>query len=359
MSSSCYSIQTIVNHLKHCTKLKQLQSMYAVMVKTNSNQDCFLMNQYISALSTFNRIDYAVLAHTQMENPNVFVYNAMIKGSVQSNQPVHALELYVQMLRANVSPSSYTFPSLIKACGLVSQLRFAEAVHGHVWRNGFDSHLFVQTSLVDFYSTVVTGTDMTLKTIKLMLDIIVTDDSGSRIVLMVLKDEATKTRVIVMRKGVEKKSLVGFIVNLFRYASFFFLRHKLPAESPFTRMTQVIVSAVRKQKAPVPGDPKQLHELSLDEHIGSGKFRMARTRSLGLLDKASMENGSRSLWMLCSVNQVEETSKCLKCFQSRLLLPYLAPFWLQCTPYSSNRELSKTGASDPTLKFLQHASQLL
>ncbi|KAJ6728929.1 hypothetical protein OIU85_019910 [Salix viminalis] len=57
-----------------------------------------------------------------MENPNVFVYNAMIKGLVQSYQPVQALELYVQMLRANVSPSSYTFPSLIKACGLVSQL---------------------------------------------------------------------------------------------------------------------------------------------------------------------------------------------------------------------------------------------
>ncbi|KAJ6687231.1 hypothetical protein OIU79_016868 [Salix purpurea] len=154
MSSSCYSIQTIVNHLKHCTKLKQLHSMYAVMVKTNTNQDCFLMNQYISALSTFNRIDYAVLAYTQMENPNVFVYNAMIKGLVQSYEPVQALELYVQMLRANVSPSSYTFPSLIKACGLVSQLRFAEAVHGQVWRNGFDSHLFVQTSLVDFYSSM-------------------------------------------------------------------------------------------------------------------------------------------------------------------------------------------------------------
>ncbi|KAB5569866.1 hypothetical protein DKX38_003659 [Salix brachista] len=89
-----------------------------------------------------------------MENPNVFVYNAMIKGLVQSYQPVQALELYVQMLRANVSPSSYTFPSLIKACGLVSQLRFAEAVHGQVWRNGFDSHLFVQTSLVDFYSSM-------------------------------------------------------------------------------------------------------------------------------------------------------------------------------------------------------------
>lgn len=50
-----------------------------------------------------------------------------------------------------------------------------------------------------------------------------------------------------------------------------FYRHKLAAESPFTRMAQVLVAAVKKWKVPVPDDPKQLHEHSLDEYIGSGK----------------------------------------------------------------------------------------
>ncbi|CAK7349323.1 unnamed protein product [Dovyalis caffra] len=154
MSTNYLSIQTIVSHLKHCSKLKQLQSLYATMFKTNTNQDCFLMNQFISACSTCDRIDYAVLAYTEMKNPNVFVYNAMIKGFVQCYQPIKALELYIHMLRANVSPTSYTFPSLTKACSLVSQLRFGEAVHCHVWRNGFDSDVFIQTSLVDFYSSM-------------------------------------------------------------------------------------------------------------------------------------------------------------------------------------------------------------
>jgi peptide/histidine transporter 3/4 len=60
-----------------------------------------------------------------------------------------------------------------------------------------------------------------------------------------------------------------------------FYRNKLPPVSLFTRMDQVIVASVRKWKVPVPGDPKQLHELSLDDYTGSGKFGIAYTSSLG------------------------------------------------------------------------------
>lgn len=146
--------QTIFDQLKKCSSLKNLESAYASMIKTNADQDCFLVNQYISACSTFSRIDYAVLAFTQMENPNVFVYNAMIRGFVRCFHPTKALECYIEMLRAKVMPTSYTFSSLIKACSSVSSLGFGEAVQCHIWRNGFSSHVFVQTALIDFYSSL-------------------------------------------------------------------------------------------------------------------------------------------------------------------------------------------------------------
>ena len=146
--------QTIFDQLKKCSSLKNLESAYASMIKTNADQDCFLVNQYISACSTFPRIDYAVLAFTQVQNPNVFVYNAMIRGFVRCFHPSKALECYMEMLRAKVMPTSYTFSSLIKACSSVSALGFGEAVQCHIWRNGFSSHVFVQTALIDFYSSL-------------------------------------------------------------------------------------------------------------------------------------------------------------------------------------------------------------
>ncbi|XP_073263808.1 protein NRT1/ PTR FAMILY 5.2-like [Populus alba] len=147
----------------------------------------------------------------------------------------------------------------------------------------------------------------------------VIDDSGSRIVLVVLRDEATETRemslltlavsvptlrptscghALAAGSGGTKPSIstmgadqfdvyiqdnvgwtlgyalptLGLAVSIIVFlVGTPFYRHKLPAESPLTRMAQVLVAAVKKWKVPVPDDPKQLHELSLDEYIGSGK----------------------------------------------------------------------------------------
>ncbi|TYH57231.1 hypothetical protein ES332_D08G075300v1 [Gossypium tomentosum] len=146
--------QAIVDQIKQCSKLYQLEMIYATMVKTNANQDCFLSNQFVTACSSFRRMDYAILAFTEMEKPNVFVYNALIKALVHCHHPFTALDYYKHMLRARVWPTSFTFSSLVKACCLVSEFGFGESVHGHVWKHGFKSHVFVQTALIDFYANV-------------------------------------------------------------------------------------------------------------------------------------------------------------------------------------------------------------
>ncbi|KAH9785227.1 protein nrt1/ ptr family 5.2 [Citrus sinensis] len=91
-----------------------------------------------------------------------------------------------------------------------------------------------------------------------------------------------------------------------------FYRHKLPSGSPMTRIAQVIVAAVRKWKEPVPTDPKELHELSLEEYSKSNKFRIDHTPSLRFLDKAAVKTGPSSPWMLSPVTQVEETKQMVK-----------------------------------------------
>ncbi|KAK1265954.1 Pentatricopeptide repeat-containing protein [Acorus gramineus] len=88
-----------------------------------------------------------------MEEPNVYVYNALIRGFVRCFSPVSALRSYVTMSRSHVEPTSYTFPSLIKACALASAIGFGESVHGRTYKGGFGSHVFVQASLIDLYSS--------------------------------------------------------------------------------------------------------------------------------------------------------------------------------------------------------------
>ncbi|XP_062149159.1 protein NRT1/ PTR FAMILY 5.2-like isoform X2 [Alnus glutinosa] len=89
-------------------------------------------------------------------------------------------------------------------------------------------------------------------------------------------------------------------------------RHKVAAESPLTRIGQVLVAAIRKWKVPVPNDPKELHELSLEDYAKTRKFRIDYTPSLRLLDKAAVKNGPSKPRLLCAVTQVEETKQMVK-----------------------------------------------
>ncbi|KAK7395444.1 hypothetical protein VNO78_16002 [Psophocarpus tetragonolobus] len=145
---------TILSHIKRCFCPKSLESVYASMVKTNTNKDCFLMNQFISACSALSFIDLATSAFAHMEKPNALAYDSLIRGCIHCCCSDQALVYYMHMLRNNVMPTSYSFSSLIKACTLLRDSAFGKAVHGHVWKCGFHSHVFVQTTLVEFYSTL-------------------------------------------------------------------------------------------------------------------------------------------------------------------------------------------------------------
>ncbi|KAL6208729.1 hypothetical protein ACLB2K_019674 [Fragaria x ananassa] len=122
------------------------------MIKTNTIQDSFFTNQLITTSSSLSRLNHAALAFSHIQNPNAFVYNAMIKASVHCGHPFQGLLCFINMLRNRVFPTSYTYPSLIKACVSVSVMGFGEGVHGRVWETGFDSHVYVQTALIDLYS---------------------------------------------------------------------------------------------------------------------------------------------------------------------------------------------------------------
>ncbi|XP_077241990.1 basic helix loop helix DNA-binding superfamily protein [Tasmannia lanceolata] len=140
------------NPIKRCSTLKELKIYHATMIKNYTHQDSFFITNFITACSSFRHIDYAIRVFAQMEDPNVVVYNAMIRGFIHCFSPIQALPFYLQMLKSRVVPTSFTFTSLVKACTQVSAFEFGETVHSQIWKSGFESQVFVQTALIDFYS---------------------------------------------------------------------------------------------------------------------------------------------------------------------------------------------------------------
>ncbi|XP_026394312.1 pentatricopeptide repeat-containing protein At5g66520-like [Papaver somniferum] len=136
--------------------LKDLKQIHATIVKTSIPHDCsFQLSKLIelSALSC-NRgcFLYAHKLLSQIQNPNLFLYNTMIRGSLINKQSNEATLLYMQMRKQNILPNNFTFPFVLRAFGEQFELKRGEEVHGCILKTGFGSNLFVLTTLLNMYS---------------------------------------------------------------------------------------------------------------------------------------------------------------------------------------------------------------
>ncbi|KAG6593410.1 Pentatricopeptide repeat-containing protein, chloroplastic, partial [Cucurbita argyrosperma subsp. sororia] len=82
---------------------------------------------------------------------NVFSWNVLVGGYAKAGCFDEALNLYHRMLWAEIRPDVYTFPSVLRTCGGVSDIARGKAIHAHVIRFGFESDVDVSNALISMY----------------------------------------------------------------------------------------------------------------------------------------------------------------------------------------------------------------
>ena len=87
-----------------------------------------------------------------IHNPNVFTWNTITRGYAESDNPSPALRFYRQMIVSRIEPDTHTYPFLLKAISKSLNVREGEAIHSVTIRNGFESLVFVQNSLLHIYA---------------------------------------------------------------------------------------------------------------------------------------------------------------------------------------------------------------
>ncbi|KAF8401454.1 hypothetical protein HHK36_012393 [Tetracentron sinense] len=88
--------------------------------------------------------------HLCHPTPESFIWNTLIRASTQSDSP---LSIYLRMRFHGVEPDFYTFPFLLQFFNSPPHLQFGEQIHAHILRFGLASDAFVQTSLINMYSS--------------------------------------------------------------------------------------------------------------------------------------------------------------------------------------------------------------
>ncbi|KAJ8633614.1 hypothetical protein MRB53_026950 [Persea americana] len=97
-------------------------------------------------------MDYAHKLFDEIPQPDAFSWNTLIRGYADLGPCEQALFLYKQMHLSGLSPDHFTFPFVVRSCAVLSALREGREVHCNVIKNGFNSDVFVQSSLVSMYA---------------------------------------------------------------------------------------------------------------------------------------------------------------------------------------------------------------
>ncbi|GLU10187.1 hypothetical protein SLE2022_270070 [Rubroshorea leprosula] len=144
-------IALLQNYASSKLKLKQIHAFsirHGIPI-TNPDVGKYLI-YYLVSLSAPMSYAWNIFSHIQ--NPNVFTWNTMIRGYAESENPRPALEFYRKMHLSCIVPDTHTYPFLLKAVTKLVDVRVGEMIHCVSMRNGFESLVFIQNSLVHMYA---------------------------------------------------------------------------------------------------------------------------------------------------------------------------------------------------------------
>ncbi|CDP06172.1 unnamed protein product [Coffea canephora] len=138
-----------------CTTMKDLKLIHAQLIKTGLIQDKIAASRVLAfcATSPAGDVNYAYLVFSQMDNPNLFTWNTMIRGFSQSSSPETSLSLFVQMLESSlVQPERLTYPSVFKAYTQLGLAAEGAQLHGRIVKLGLVFDPFIRNTMLNMYA---------------------------------------------------------------------------------------------------------------------------------------------------------------------------------------------------------------
>nr|XP_027080162.1 pentatricopeptide repeat-containing protein At3g29230-like [Coffea arabica]XP_027080163.1 pentatricopeptide repeat-containing protein At3g29230-like [Coffea arabica] len=134
--------------------LYHFNQIYTQLVVSGLIQHPLASGRAIKKLcSSQSTLPYAIKIFDNLENPDAFLCNTIIRGYVRFNDPKKALAFYYNgMVKNCIFQNNYTFPILVKACADMGLLEEGIKIHCCVVKCGFELDLFVRNALIHMYS---------------------------------------------------------------------------------------------------------------------------------------------------------------------------------------------------------------
>ncbi|KAI5335514.1 hypothetical protein L3X38_025647 [Prunus dulcis] len=141
------ALETTQCLLQGFKSFKHLKHAHARLLRLGLDQDHYLLNMVLRSGFDFGHANYSCLIFHQTTQPNIFLWNTMIRGLVSADCFDGAIQFYSSMRTKGFLPNRFTFPFVLKACARRSDFYFGLNIHTLVVKTGFDFDVYVKTSV--------------------------------------------------------------------------------------------------------------------------------------------------------------------------------------------------------------------
>ncbi|XP_028769970.1 putative pentatricopeptide repeat-containing protein At5g59200, chloroplastic [Neltuma alba] len=141
----------LISMLQKSKDMNHARSIHAKIIRKGVEQDPFLLFELTRFYCKISSIGYATKVFHRTENPNVYLYTALIDGLVSLGFHSDALNLYTQMVNQLILPDEYAITSVLKACALLLALGYGKGVHCQVLKSGLSLNRSIALKLMELY----------------------------------------------------------------------------------------------------------------------------------------------------------------------------------------------------------------
>ncbi|XP_057448794.1 pentatricopeptide repeat-containing protein At1g71490-like [Lotus japonicus] len=128
------------------------KQLHAQVISLGFDQNTIMLPRLVSFYARFNLFDDACIVTESSSSLEPLHWNMLISMFVRNELFVEALSAYRKMLRKQVIPDEFTYPSVLKACGELLDCASGVEVHKAIEVGSMGWSLFVHNALVSMYA---------------------------------------------------------------------------------------------------------------------------------------------------------------------------------------------------------------
>ncbi|KAF3456762.1 hypothetical protein FNV43_RR01416 [Rhamnella rubrinervis] len=152
MSSTATLLDTLLKNPGSIKSHSQAKQLHAQVLRTRGPVPSHL-SIVLSIYSFLNLLrDSLLVFDTIRSPPPTLAWKSIIRCYASHGLFHHSLASFVQMRALGRYPDHNVFPTVLKSCTLIMDLRLGETLHGCIIRFGMDSDLYTGNALMNMYS---------------------------------------------------------------------------------------------------------------------------------------------------------------------------------------------------------------